>query len=138
MDRRRHPPGKGGRAVKRFCEKFRGRLLPGAAGLLAGLLNGLLGAGGGTVIVPMLERCGLPPRKAHATSIAVIVPLCVLSAALYLRGGNLTLTAALPYIPAGLVGAAAAAKLLPHIPERALRRIFGLFMLYAAWRLLIR
>ena len=124
--------------MKQTAKTRRHGVLAGAAGLLAGLLNGLLGAGGGTVVVPMLEKCGLPPRKAHATSIAVIVPLCALSAALYLRGGSLTLKAALPYVPAGLIGAAVAAKLLPHIPEKLLRRIFGLFMLYAAWRLLHR
>ena len=107
-------------------------------GFFAGILNGLLGAGGGTVIVPMLEHAGLPPRKAHATSIAVIVPLCVLSAALYMRNGSLSLPTALPFIPAGLAGAFVASRLLPHIPENALRRIFGLFMLYAAGRLLVR
>lgn len=108
------------------------------SGLLAGILNGLLGAGGGTVIVPMLERSGLKPANAHATSIAVIVPLCILSAFFYLHSGSLRLTDALPYIPAGLAGAYAGAKLLPHIPGRALRRIFGLFMLYASFRMLRR
>jgi uncharacterized protein len=108
------------------------------AGLVAGVLNGLLGAGGGMVIVPMLERMGLTPARAHATSIAVIVPLCTLSAIFYLQGGSLSITEALPYMPAGLIGAYAGAKLLPHIPGRILRRIFGLFMLYAAWRLLRR
>ena len=107
-----------------------------AAGFIAGILNGLLGAGGGMVIVPMLERSGLEPTRAHATSIAVIVPLCILSAAFYLQGGSLKLTDALPYIPAGLIGAYAGAKLLPHIPARILRRIFGAFMLYAAYHLL--
>lgn len=118
-------------------ERKKRKWLPGAlAGLAAGVLNGLLGAGGGMAVVPMLEKSGLEPTKAHATSIAVIVPLCALSAALYLFGGALTLRDALPYLPAGLAGAFAGAKLLPHIPAAALRRIFGAFMLYAAWRLL--
>lgn len=108
------------------------------SGFIAGILNGLLGAGGGMVIVPMLERSGLEPARSHATSIAVIVPLCMLSAAFYLQGGNLSFTDALPYIPAGLIGAYVGAKLLPHIPGRILRRIFGAFMLYAAYRLLVR
>lgn len=113
-------------------------LLRAAAGLTAGVLNGLLGAGGGMAVVPMLERSGLEPARSHATSIAVIVPLCALSAALYLGGGSVGLTDALPYIPAGLIGAFAGAKLLAHIPGGALRRIFGAFMLYAAARLLWR
>ncbi|MDR3552195.1 MAG: sulfite exporter TauE/SafE family protein [Clostridia bacterium] len=107
-------------------------------GLFAGLLNGLLGAGGGMVIVPLLERNGQEPRKAHATSIAVITPLCVLSAAFYLHGGSVRLSDVLPFLPAGLAGAFLGAKLLPKIPDNLLRRIFGAFMLYAAWRLLAR
>jgi uncharacterized membrane protein YfcA len=113
-------------------------LLRAAAGLAAGILNGLLGAGGGMAVVPMLERSGLEPARSHATSIAVIVPLCALSAALYLGSGSVSLTDALPYIPAGLIGSFAGAKLLAHIPDGALRRIFGAFMLYAAFRLLWR
>lgn len=110
----------------------------GAAGFVAGILNGLLGAGGGTVIVPMLEKCGLPPQCAHATSIAVIVPLCVLSAIFYLKNGSFALRDLLYYIPAGLGGAYLASLVLPKIPAVLLRRIFGAFMLYAAFRLLIR
>jgi len=108
------------------------------AGFAAGMLNGLLGAGGGMVIVPMLEKNGLKPANAHATSIAVIVPLCVLSAALYMFGKNYNYTDVLPFLPAGLIGAFAGAKALPRIPDAMLRRIFGAFMLYAAWRLLWR
>lgn len=108
------------------------------AGFAAGVLNGLLGAGGGMVIVPMLEKVGLKPSKAHATSIAVIVPLCILSAALYLYGKTLSFQDALPFLPAGFIGAFAGSKILPRIPDSLLRRIFGAFMLYAAWRLLGR
>ena len=114
------------------------KLAGGISGFVAGILNGLLGAGGGMVIVPMLEHSGLTPNRAHATSIAVIVPLCVLSAVFYLQGGSLRLTDALPYIPAGLIGGYTGAKILPHIPGQILRRIFGAFMLYAAYRLLWR
>lgn len=108
------------------------------SGFAAGILNGLLGAGGGMVIVPMLEKSGLKPAESHATSIAIIVPLCILSAAIYLQGKSISFTDALPYIPAGLIGAFAGAKTLPHIPGRLLRRIFGAFMLYAAYKLLFR
>ena len=50
------------------------------AGAAAGLTNGFFGGGGGSVLVPMLTRvCGLDQRRAFATSVAVILPLCVLS-----------------------------------------------------------
>jgi uncharacterized membrane protein YfcA len=108
------------------------------AGFLAGILNGLLGAGGGMVLVPMLENAGIEPAKAHATSIAVIIPLCVLSVAVYLQGKSFAVADALIYIPAGLAGAFIGAKALPKIPAVILRRMFGAFMLYSAIRLLWR
>ena len=47
------------------------------AGAAAGLTNGFFGGGGGSVLVPMLTRvCGLDQRRAFATSVAVILPLC--------------------------------------------------------------
>lgn len=106
------------------------------SGLIAGFLNGLLGAGGGMAIVPMLEKNGLEPTKSHATSIAVIVPLCILSAAVYMTGHSCDFRSVLPFLPAGLIGSYIGAKVLPRIPGSILRRIFGAFMLYASWRLL--
>ncbi|MEI3140364.1 MAG: TSUP family transporter [Lawsonibacter sp.] len=68
-------------------EKFRWLL----AGGLAGLVNGFFGGGGGSVLVPLLTQlCKLDQRRAFATSVAVILPLCVLSAAIYLAGGGWT------------------------------------------------
>ena len=53
-------------------------------GLTAGILNGLFGAGGGVAVVPMLEKAGIEPKKAHATSISIILPLSLLSGIFYL------------------------------------------------------
>lgn len=109
-------------------------LLTGAA---AGFLNGLLGAGGGMVVVPMLHHDGLPAEQAHATSIAVIAPLSVLSGILYLSMGRLSPWDALPFLPGGLVGAALGGWLLPRIKTLWLHRIFGALVIYSAARLLL-
>ena len=46
-------------------------------GALAGAANGFFGGGGGMVLVPLLTRlCGLEQRRAFATSVAIILPLC--------------------------------------------------------------
>ena len=87
-------------------------ILTGAA---AGLLNGLFGAGGGMVVVPMLHKDGLPAERAHATSIAVILPLSIASSVLYLTRGYLNVMSAVKFIPLGLVGAGIGAWLLPKI-----------------------
>lgn len=110
-------------------------ILTGAA---AGLLNGLFGAGGGMVVVPMLGKDGLPAERAHATSIAVILPLSIASSVLYLSLGHLNLGQALPYIPLGLAGAWLGGLLLPRIKTVWLHRIFGVVVLYSAVRLLLQ
>lgn len=75
------------------------------SGAAAGAANGLFGGGGGSVLVPLLTRfCGLEQRQAFSTSLAVILPLCILSAAVYLFRGGLDLLAALPYLIGGTVG----------------------------------
>lgn len=105
-------------------------------GLVAGLLNGLLGAGGGMIVVPMLEKDGLPVQKAHATSLCVIAPLSLISAFLYLRGGHLSLQSLTPFLLPGLIGAALGGYLLPRVRALWLHRIFGVLVLAAALRLL--
>ena len=59
-------------------------------GLLVGAVNGLLGAGGGMLAVPLLTGAeGLPAKKAHATAIALILPLSAVSTLVYaLTGGG--------------------------------------------------
>ncbi len=107
-------------------------------GAAAGFVNGLLGSGGGMIAVPALRSQGLGPQKAHATSIAVISPMCLLSAAIYLFRGDVSITDALPYLPAGALGAFIGAKLLPKISDTLLRRLFGAFAVWAGLRMLLR
>ena len=109
-----------------------------ALGFATGLLNGLFGAGGGMAAVPMLEMAGLPPKSAHATAIAITMPLSVLSGVLYLGSGEFAIGDALHFIPAGIVGAVVGAFLLGRVANVWLRRIFGALILVAAVRLLVR
>lgn len=107
-------------------------------GLIAGVLNGLFGAGGGVAVVPLLEHTGIPAQKAHATSIAIIAPLSLLSGFLYLQGGHVDLKQALVYLPFGVIGAVTGAFLLKKISNQWLKRIFGVVMILSAIRLFCR
>lgn len=83
------------------------------------------------VLVPLLTgRCGLDQRKAFATSVAIILPLCALSSLIYFFRGGLELTAALPYLAGGLVGGYAGGKLFRKLNMDWLRRGFALLILY--------
>lgn len=107
------------------------------AGLFIGFINGLLGSGGGMVAVPLLERDGLDTKKAHASSIAVILPLSAISAALYLWHGDVAISDILPYIPGGLVGSFIGTKLITKISPILLKRIFGAFAIWAGVRMFL-
>lgn len=69
------------------------------AGGAAGLANGLFGGGGGMVFLPILSRFGrLEQRKLYATCVGVIFPVCLVSAAVYIFRGGVSLLTALPYL----------------------------------------
>lgn len=109
-----------------------------AAGLLIGAVNGLFGAGGGIIAVPILSKMGLSKKESHANAVAVILPISILSAVLYLFKGYVTFADALPYIPTGIVGALLGTYCLKKISPLWLKRIFGVFIIYAGIRLLMK
>ena len=79
-------------------------LLSAGAGLAVGLVNGHRGAGGGMIDFPLLQRLGLERKQAHANAVAVILPITVLSAALYLMKGYVSLSDSFIFIPGGIAG----------------------------------
>ena len=82
------------------------------AGALCGFLNGFFGAGGGTVAVPMLRRAGLSEKEAHATSVAVILAVTLVSAAFYIARGDANIKDSLGFAAFGIFGAVLGAYLL--------------------------
>ena len=108
------------------------------SGAAAGVVNGLFGGGGGMALVPLLTRwCGLEEKKAFATCVAVIFPLCVLSAAIFLFRTDFDLLTALPYLIGGLAGGWVGGKLMDRVSVVWLRRIFAAFLLYGGARYLL-
>ena len=102
-----------------------------AGGGAVGAANGVYGGGGGMILVPLLAGwCGLGQRKAFATSVAIILPLCALSTGIYLFRGGLDLNAALPYLLGGLLGGWLGGKLFKGLSMDWLRRGFALLLLY--------
>ena len=116
-----------------MSDKWKYRL----AGIAAGSVNGLFGGGGGMVLVPALTKwCHMEEKKAFASCVAVILPFCVISAAIYIFRTDFNWLQAFPYLIGGLVGGFVGGKLFPKISDLWLRRIFAGFLLYGAWRYL--
>ncbi len=114
------------------------RLITAAAGLGIGIVNGVLGAGGGMIAVPILKKLGLEQKEAHANAVAIILPISILSAVLYLVKDYVNLSNSFAYIPTGVLGAVAGTYILRKISPVWLKRIFGGFMVYAGARLLLK
>lgn len=106
-------------------------------GLITGLFNGLLGAGGGMLAIPFLSRT-LEPRKAHATCVAIILPICTASALWYIFQGNVALSDAAPYIIWGVIGALIGTFVLRKLNNNIIRKLFAVFMLWAGIRMIWR
>ncbi len=114
------------------------KLLTAVSGISMGIVNGLLGAGGGMLAVPLLKKLGFSQKSAHSNAIAIILPITLLSAVLYLSNGYVTIKESLIYVPTGLLGAVLGTYFLKKISPLWLKRIFGIFMVYAGVRLLIK
>lgn len=105
------------------------------SGLLAGLANGFFGAGGGMFIVPLFCRwVKLPDKKAFATSLAVILPLSIVSAVVYLLRGGFDFNLALPYLIGGLIGGIVGGLVFKKMSARLLRYALALFIIYGGVR----
>ncbi len=111
------------------------KLLLSIAGGAAGLVNGLFGAGGGMVLVPMLgNRTGLSEKERFPASIAIIAPVCVVS--LLFSGRHLPFREVLPYLLGSAIGGVAAGIWGKRIPTVWLHRFLGLVILWGGIRYL--
>lgn len=107
-------------------------------GLITGTANGLFGSGGGTIAVPsMVLLLGAEEHKAHATAIAIILPLTIVSAFMYISGKFIDWPLTLNVTFGGVIGGYLGARLLSKCPTNLLRKIFGAFMIIAAVRMIL-
>jgi uncharacterized membrane protein YfcA len=116
-------------------------LLAGAIGLVAGVLAGLFGVGGGILFVPTLTLVlGLTQLHAEASSLLAILPTAVAGAWRQRRYGNIRWRPALILGLSAIIGVEAGVQIAEALPEHALRRLFGVLMLAVAaqlaWRTL--
>ena len=107
----------------------------GIAGLGAGILNGLFGAGGGMVLVPLMNALtDLEEHQLFPCSVAILVPICIVS--LLFTGGwaEFSLPQALPYLFGSLLGGIGASLWGKNIPVLWLHRVLGVLILWGGIR----
>ncbi|MEO8639855.1 MAG: TSUP family transporter [Chloroflexota bacterium] len=111
-------------------------LVVGGIGLLAGVLSGLFGIGGGIVIVPLLVLVvGLTTTQAAGTSLAaLLLPVGALGALEYWRGGFVDLGFAAVLALGLLLGAYFGARLGISLPVEVVQRGFGVLLVLVGIR----
>ena len=107
------------------------------AGIGAGAVNGLLGAGGGMVLIPLLGMLTtLNDRDMFAGSVAVILPICFVSLCVTAITGTVSWKEALPYFPGSAVGGYLAFRYGNRIPDKWLHRGLGILIVWGGIRYL--
>ena len=108
-----------------------------AIGVVAGVLSGLFGVGGGILIVPaLIVFAHFHLKLALGTSLgALLLPVGILGVYTYHQNGNLDIRASLLLGLGLFFGAWGGARLAHVIPAVTLQRMFAVFMVIAAARL---
>ncbi|HET8622439.1 MAG TPA: sulfite exporter TauE/SafE family protein [Gemmatimonadales bacterium] len=106
-------------------------------GLVAGILAGMFGIGGGLLIVPALVFIArMPILVATGTSLgALVLPAGLLGAIVYYRAGHLNVPAALLIALGLFVGAYVGAEVAHTLKTATVTRLFAVFLVLVAVRL---
>jgi uncharacterized membrane protein YfcA len=106
------------------------------AGSLAGLVNGLFGAGGGMILIPLLTLMGTNDSEIFPTSVSIIFPICFVSLLFSALAAPLPFQNAFPYLIGGAIGGFLVTKYSNPISLLWLHRILGILILYGGVRYL--
>ena len=107
------------------------------AGVCAGAINGLLGAGGGMALVPLLGLLtNLEEHEIFTASIAIILPICIVSLTATAISGTVPWSDSLPYLAGSAAGGYLAGRFGQKIPTIWLHRMLGILILWGGFRYL--
>ena len=106
-----------------------------AAAAAAGLINGLFGAGGGMVLVPLLTLLSsLEENRVFPVSISIILPICVTSLTILSLSEPIPWQEAFPYLIGSAIGGVAAGLWGKRIPVKWLHRGLGILIIWGGIR----
>lgn len=107
------------------------------SGAAAGIVNGLFGAGGGMILVPLLTAItDIEDNEVFPTSVSVILPICIVSLFLSKNSTNISFADVLPYLLGSAAGGILCGFLGRKIPTKWLHRLLGILILWGGVRYL--
>ena len=128
--------------MKIFSEKKAKGIKLSLAGLLAGTVNGLLGAGGGIIIIYALNKIigekDLDKNGAFATALCIMLPISVLSVLIYSSRGHISMEGFGVFLLPAIIGGALGGVLLGKLNTAFLKKLFAGLVIISGILLLVR
>ena len=107
-------------------------------GIPIGFINGFFASGGGIIAVLILQKFfSLEEKKAHATSIIIILPLTLAGVLIYSMAGFSDMPVIIKAASGAALGALVGAKLLSRLSGKFIRIGFGIVMIAASVKMLL-
>jgi uncharacterized membrane protein YfcA len=108
-------------------------------GILAGVLSGLVGVGGGVIMVPLMVLFfGMSQHQAQGTSLAVLaVPVTAVAVYNYYQEGHINVKFALIIAVFFVIGSILGSKVAINLDQKMLKKIFGVVLLIIAGKMLL-
>ena len=106
-------------------------------GLIAGIICGLFGTGGGMILVPaFIYMLKIEPKKARATSLFCMLIMVIVSSIFYYKNNYIDWKVGVLCAIGGIVGGYLGAKILKRVPDYVLKIAFTIFIAYYSFRML--
>ena len=106
-------------------------------GILAGIICGLFGTGGGMILVPsFIYMLKIEPKKARATSLCCMLVMVIASSFFYYKNNYINWKAGILCALGGIAGGYIGAIILKKIPDYILKILFTIFIIYYSYRMI--
>jgi uncharacterized membrane protein YfcA len=108
-------------------------------GLIAGIISGFVGVGGGIVVVPALVYfMNLTQHEAQGTSLLLMLPpIGILAVMNYYKAGQLNIPYGIIIASTFIIGAYFGSKFSLKLSPGLVKLIFGIIMVYVSIKLII-
>jgi uncharacterized protein len=108
-------------------------------GLMAGILSGMVGVGGGIIIVPALVYfLSMSQHQAQGTSLAVLLlPVGIFAVLNYYKAGYVDVRSTLIIASTFLIGGFIGSKIAINIDQNMVKKIFGAVLLLVAFKMIL-